>query len=263
VTGDSTELFSTYLAEAEETAFSGWDFSHTTKAHRMAETPLRWNYYNVVLPYLRQAGTMLDMGTGGGEVLSRFAPLPPRTYATEQYPPNVAVARQKLEPLSVKVVQIDERYPNNESLPFDDTYFDLIIDRHESYHPPEVMRMLRPGGLFITQQVGQGLWNLKEILVGEAGTETDWSLKTLVDGLTSAGFRILDTREDIQSLRFYDVGAIAYWLKAIPWIIEDVTGVQDFTVERYRDKLWELHLRIEKDGFFDCAHALFIIVAQK
>ena len=63
--------------------------------------PLPWNYYNVVLPYLRVAGTLLDMGTGGGEVLSRFQPLPPVTYATEQYKPNVAVAREKLETLGV------------------------------------------------------------------------------------------------------------------------------------------------------------------
>ena len=139
----------------------------------------------------------------------------------------------------------------------------IIINRHESYHPPEVWRTLKPGGLFITEQVGQGLWNLKEALVGEAGIETDWSLKTIVDGLTSVGLRILDAREDAQSIRFYDIGAIAYYLKAIPWIIEDVTGVQDFTVERYRDRLWELHLQIEKDGFFDCQYAVFLIVARK
>ena len=64
-------------------------------------------------------------------------------------------------------------------------------------------------------------------------------------------------------VRLYDIGAIVYWLKAIPWIIEDVTGVQDFTVDRYRDKLWELHRQIEKDGFFDCSYVLFIIVAER
>ena len=117
MTEESRELFSAYLAEAASAAFQGWDFSHITKTHRMAEAPLGWNYHNVVLPHLRQAGAMLDMGTGGGEALSRFAPLPPKTYATEQHGPNVDVAEDTLGPLGVKVVQIDERYPYNHHQP--------------------------------------------------------------------------------------------------------------------------------------------------
>ena len=256
-------MFDKLLAEAEATPFSGWDFGYITRTRRMVEAPVRWSYYNIVLPKLRESESLLDMGTGGGEILSSFAPLPPVTHATEQYVPNLAVARERLEPLGVKVVQIDDSYANNEVLPFEDQTLDLIINRHESYHPPEVMRMLRPGGLFITQQVGQGLWSLKKGLTGSEGPESDWTLEALVGKLKSAGFRILDAREDTQSIRFYDIGAIAYWLKAIPWIIEDAIGVQDFTIEKYRDRLWELHLQIERDGFFDCSYALFIIVARR
>jgi SAM-dependent methyltransferase len=256
-------MFDSLVTEAESTPFSGWDFGYITKTHRMVESPVKWNYYNIVLPKLRESKSLLDIGTGGGEVLSRFVPLPPVTYATEQYEPNVAVAQERLGPLGVKVVQIDERYPNNEVLPFQDQMFDLIINRHESYHPPELMRILKPKGLFVTQQVGQGLWNLKELLTGKKSVESDWTLETLVGRLKSVGFQILDAREDMQLIRLYDIGAIAYWLKAIPWIIEDVTGVQDFTVERYRDRLWELHRQIEKEGFFDCSYALFIIAAER
>ena len=256
-------MFDSLINEAEGTPFSGWDFGYITKTRRMVESPVKWNYYNVVLPKLRESKSLLDMGTGGGEVLSSFVPLPPVTYATEQYEPNVAVARKKLEPLGVKVIQIDERYPNNEVLPFKEQMFDLIINRHESYHPAELVRILKPKGTFVTQQVGQGLQNLKEMLTGKEVVESDWNLEFLIRRLKSDGFQIVDAREDTQLVRLYDTGAIVYWLKAIPWIIEDVTGVQDFTVERYRDKLWELHLQIEKDGFFDCSYALFIIVAAR
>ncbi len=263
MTTDSMNLFEMYLAEAESTPFSGWDFGYLIASRRMVEGPLGWNYHNVVLPWLRRAETMLDMGTAGGEVLSRFAPLPPITHATEQYEPNVPIARDRLEPLGVKVVQISEEYPNNEILPFDDAFFDLITSRHESYHPPELLRLLRPRGSFITQQVGLGLQNLKKALTGKEQAASDWSLRTLVRGLESAGFIISRADEGVQRLRFHDIGAIAYYVRAIPWIIEDVTGVQDFSVEGYRDKLWQLHLQIEKDGFFDCSYASFIIVAHK
>src|SRR4030043_401044 len=97
-----------YLKQAEDAAFSGWDFSFTGRTGRVIEAPLKWNYYNVVLPHLKKAEKMLDMGTGGGEFLSELAPLPPTTYVTEQYHPNVAVAKKRLEPLGVKVFEVEE-----------------------------------------------------------------------------------------------------------------------------------------------------------
>jgi hypothetical protein len=102
------ELFEKYLEQAEKAPFSGWDFGYLTRTHRMVESPLNWNYYNIVLPWLSKAETLLDLGTGGGEILSGFSPLPPVTYATEQYKLNVEVARKRLESLGVKVFEIVE-----------------------------------------------------------------------------------------------------------------------------------------------------------
>ena len=36
----------------------------------------------------------------------------------------------------------------------DDNEFDIVINRHESYNEKELFRILKPNGLFITQQVG-------------------------------------------------------------------------------------------------------------
>jgi len=253
------EMFEVYLKQAGDTPFSGWDFSYITKTGRMVEAPLKWNYYNLVLPYLSKAETMLDMGTGGGEVLSRFQPLPKQTYATEQYHPNVAVAKKRLEPLGVKVIEIKEEKepPFNADLPFNNEFFDLIISRHEAYYPPELMRILKPGGVFCTQQVGQGLWNIKKLLAGKDRVDTGWNLGLLRKELELAGFKIIEAKEDIQLLRFYDVGAIAYWLKAIPWIIEG------FVIDEYIDKLRELHHQIIKEGFYDSSYDMFLLIARK
>ena len=62
----------------------------------------------MVIPFMRDAATMLDMGTGGGEFLFSLHPLPKTVYATEGYKPNVPIARQRLEPLGVKVVYFEE-----------------------------------------------------------------------------------------------------------------------------------------------------------
>lgn len=44
---------------------------------------------------------------------------------------------------------------------------------------------------------------------------------------------------------FYDIGAVVYFLRLVPWI------VPGFTVARYRDALRELHEVIERDGAFE------------
>ena len=43
-------------------------------------------------------------------------------------------------------------------LPFKAAAFDLVVSRHEELDPAEVDRVLRPGGLLVTQQVGRHNW---------------------------------------------------------------------------------------------------------
>jgi SAM-dependent methyltransferase len=259
------ESFESFLKEAEATPFSGWDFSFVYNTGRVVESPLKWNYHNVVLPLLLKADTMLDMGTSGGEVLSGFKSLPANTYATEQYHPNVAVARKRLGPLGVKVIEVEEekKPPYNTKLPFEDGFLDLIINRHEAYYPPELYRVLRPGGCFITQQVGS-LTNvtLVQFFLGKTIPVSNWNLKSAVDELKVAGFKILQQQEDIGFYRFYDIGAVAYMLKAIPWTLGDFTP-GGFSIDKYRERLWELHEKINNEGFYDATQHRFLVVAEK
>lgn len=72
---------------------------------------------------------MIDLGTGGGELLSHLAPLPPVTCATEGYVPNVPVAAKRLSALGVEVIQTycddNDTVPQRGSLPFRDSSIDL------------------------------------------------------------------------------------------------------------------------------------------
>ena len=246
--------FERYLAAADE-PFAGWDFTWLTRTERMASGPLPWNYASVVLPYLWRAEAMADLGTGGGEFLACLSPLPMRTFATEGYPPNVPVARERLEPLGVKVYAIDE----SDTLPFASASLDLIIDRHESYRPDEVFRALRPGGHFITQQVDGPSQKPVSDWLGvpfNVGWAT-WSLDEAGRGLEAAGFTILTRREAVAPTRYYDIGALIYYLKAIPW------QIPDFTIARYRDALLRLHERIQSDGFLETQSERFLLIARK
>jgi SAM-dependent methyltransferase len=144
---DSCGSFEIYLRDAEQ-PFSGWDFSYISASRRMTSSPGAWSYASIILPLVRTAQALLDMGTGGGEFLASLQPLPSRTVATEGYPPNIPVARNRLEPLGVTICPVGD----DEVLSLEDDAFDLAINRHESYDPLELLRVLRPGCIFVTQQ---------------------------------------------------------------------------------------------------------------
>ncbi len=248
------KLFERLISDALAQDFSGWEFSYLKG--RWQEDELPWNYREIVFERSHGLQSLLDIGTGGGEMLSTLAPLPPHTWATEAYPPNVPVAGARLHPLGCRVVAVES---DEQALPFKDETFDLIIDRHECYSPAEVRRILKPGASFLTQQVG-GRHSLR---LNEWFQETvhyayaDWDLEKAVCQLEEAGFQILEAREAFHRQWFLDVGAVVFYLKVITWQIED------FTVERYYDKLVALHNEIQEHGAFEASSHYFYIEAQK
>jgi len=251
----SDELFDFLVAEVES-HFSGWDFSHI--AGREAEAPLRWSYISEALLRVRKSRAVLDMDTGGGEVFARFAPFPPVAYATEAYAPNISIARARLEPLGVQVVPLEGDEPRQ--LPFADDTFDLALNRHGYYWEPELYRILRPGGVFVTQQVGdRNDIGLRELLgAPDAVANVEWAdLAEAVANLEAAGFQVARQLEDIYPQRFYDVGAIVYQLKAVPW------QIPDFSVTGYFERLKAIHEKIQRDGYVDVLEHRFFIIAEK
>ncbi|PGX14620.1 class I SAM-dependent methyltransferase [Bacillus sp. AFS033286] len=243
-------LFLTIL-ESANTLFSGWDFSFISETGRMKSEPLSWSYGSTAFQLMQRADSMLDMGTGGGEFLSMLQPFPPTIYATEGYAPNVPIAQKKLEPLGVKVVEVSD----DTALPFQDGQFDLILNQHESYAASEVKRILSPNGTFLTQQVG-GLdcAELNKQFISPLNSEfANCSLETACNELKENGFTILEEKEEFPFQRFYDIGAIVYYLKAIPW------QIPDFTVEGYYEELYRIHEIILQMGYFDVRQHRFII----
>ncbi|MBD1380868.1 class I SAM-dependent methyltransferase [Bacillus sp. IB182487] len=221
----------------------------------MASEPLNWCYTTLLLPYLIESKCVLDMGTGGGEYLSLLAPFHGRMFATEGYEPNVSIARNTLEPLGVTVKEIQ----SDDNLPFMNNQFDLIMNKHESFEPKEIDRILIPGGVFVTQQVGgKDLGGLNSRLGAETGNEfAHWSLKFAREQLTSNGFIILKEEEQFYKTRFYDIGAIIYYLKAIPW------QIPGFQSEKYAEPLAEINKEIEHKGYCDFHSHRFLLIASK
>jgi SAM-dependent methyltransferase len=254
------DYFEYLLDEIDSYEFSGWDFSYITGTGRMQEVPIRWNYYSKINPYLCNADRLLDLGTGGGERLSKFTPLPKETYATEGYKPNVEIAKKTLEPLGIKVIEVDGKAgpPFNSNLPFEDNYFDLIIDRHEAYCPQEINRILKDDAHFITQQVGSAtIMNLIQLFDNKGLEVSNWNLNYAEKELLQANFDIVSSMEELSFIRFYDIGALGIYIKAFPWVFPE------FTARKYENELLYIHKRILNNGFIDVLYHLFFIDAVK
>lgn len=242
-----------YKREAEEAAFSGWDFSFLKG--RFIENRLSWNYSELVISRIKESKALLDMGTGGGEFLLSIKDfLPARTFATEGYKPNVQLARMTLEPLGIVVIEIED----DEILPFGDETFDLIINRHESFSSKELNRILKSGGIFITQQVG----NLDNIELNHYFDDSSrdrngWCLARAVEELKDNGIKINYKKGEFVDSRFLDIGAIIYYLKVITW------QIPGFKIEENSGKLNLLHEKIKTENGFATKQHRFIIMGEK
>ncbi len=75
--------------------------------------------------------------------------------------------------------------------------------------------------------------------------------------LQSAGFEILDKKDEFPKSVFLDVGAVVFYLKAIPW------KIQDFNVERYRKQIAELHQQVQAEGKLEVTSHRFYVEASK
>ncbi len=250
--------FDRLLAEAMAAPFSGWDFSWL-EGRRVEEedTQTTWDYDERARKRIQSAASLLDLGTGGGERLSRLGPFPAFAVATEAYGPNVPVATRRLQPLGVQVVRThsgvhDSRGPQPDGrfaerrLPFQDASFELVLAHSSAFCPAEVYRVLRSGGLLLTAQGAPSVPpTLADILEGPipawAKEGQGWDIDTTLD---EAGFATVEKLDVFPKTTYLDIGAVVYFLKVVPWTITD------FDVERYRERLYQLHLRIKRHGGF-------------
>jgi hypothetical protein len=230
------------LEEAEARPVEGWDFSWLGDRMRVAPHP--WSFEHIVAEHARRSPDLLDMETGGGEWLARLAVRSPRTVATESWPPNVEVAGARLRPLGITVVR-DEAAPDNVEqsenetrgrLPFPSQSFALISNRHGTFVASEVARVLARGGNFLTEQVGGDYDEFHAALSipRPSGRGPEWTLGLASAQLERAGLAVVESAEAFEETTFADVGAFAWYLKAIPWV------VHGFTIAEHRARLEQL-----------------------
>jgi len=255
--------FHDLIEEATQRPFSGWDVSYDGRIW----TDAPWDFGAFVDAFAQASPDLLDMGTGGGEWLSQRRHLPARTVATEGWGPNIPIARARLEPLGIRVLGVtgapdnldQEEGVEGGDLPFDDGSFHLVTNRHESFAAHEVARILAPGGHFLTQQVASHAAEGFYRLLGQTPPAAPgvWDLALAVKQVTSAGFVVEEQDEGFEVIHFADVGALAWYLKNLPFVIPG------FSISSTIGKLRTLHEELSAEGALSIPQPLFRLTARK
>ncbi|MCD6285253.1 MAG: class I SAM-dependent methyltransferase [Anaerolineae bacterium] len=192
----------------------GWDFS---SAHE-ARDPVPWEYGELVSKYLRETDVVLDIGTGGGERFLKLAPFLGRGLGVDVDPDMIAQARrnQAAVPADHVTFEVMDAF----HLAAEDASFDVVLNCHCDVAVDEVVRVLRPGGFFITQQVASR--NTEDLLEAFGWTfasfgEGWWQpVAVLATAFENAGCHVDARAEYDVRYWFLDVASLLFWLKAVP-----------------------------------------------
>jgi SAM-dependent methyltransferase len=249
--------FEDLVAEGQVVPTEGWDFSWF--AGRATEQRPSWGYAKLLPDRMAKAEAALDIQTGGGEVLAEVLAsipvAPPVLAATESWPPNLEIARRNLAKFNATVVAVDDAA----DLPFPSEHFDLVVSRHPvAIRWDEIRRVLRPGGTYLSQQVGAGsVRELTDFLMGPQPVHPSRGPMAAVAGAEAAGLDVVDLRQEALRMEFYDIAAVVAFLRKVIWT------VPGFTVDAYYDRLAELHDFIERHGPFVAYSQRLLVEARR
>lgn len=228
-----------------------WDFSYLDG--RAVEDRPTWHYFDRVSAAAATATRMLDIETGSGNLLADLPSLPSLAVGTDAHPPSVREAGWRVRARGGHVVE------SGMALPFRGETFDLIVSRHPVETSwSEIARCLRADGRVISQQVGPySLREVSEWFLGPrpGGSQRDPELARRAAERDGLIVEVLELERPRAA--FFDIGAVVYFLRVVPWI------VPEFSVERFEPQLRLLHEHIRSTGSFETSSSRFLIELTK
>ena len=135
----------------------------------------------------------------------------------------------------------------------------MIINRHREFDAPELHRLIKDNGIFVTEQVG-GDNDADLVQMVLPSTEKPFphlNLKEQREVFEQAGFQILKVEEVFRSITFYDVGAFVWFARIVEW------KFPDFSVDKCFENLLKMQQIIEKDRKITGTIHRYLIVAKK
>lgn len=252
---EKSKLREIWLEEEKSVREKGCCFSQYAGRYD-EERGLPWDMRETVKRYLEPGGRLLEVDAGGGEFLLSLGYPPVLISATESDLPLAEECRNLLSPMGVDF----QSYGQGGKLPFGDGIFNVVINRHGCCDESEVARVLKKGGVFITEQVGaENDKDMVKLLLPE--TKDVLSEERCFSGVRTrhekAGLSVIEEKEAFRPLRFYDVGALVWFVRMAE------NEFPSFSVETHFDNLLKAQEVLEQQGFIESTAHRYFIVSQK
>jgi len=210
-----------------------------------------WDYEARARKLALQSRALVDLGTGGGEVLSRVLDeVGCSAFAVEEWRVNAPVAARRLGSLAPVVRASSLR------LPFRDRGFDLVLSRHEAIDPAEVARVLAAGGRCLTQQVIPDYMDELRHVFPEMVRYPD-HFTGYQEGFRDAGLHIDDARIHRMRVEFRELGHLVYHLVAVPGMIPG------FGVDSHIEGLRELDRQMREGRKLEFTAGYYILEVSR
>ena len=180
----------------------GWNFS---KMNYSVKRLTDYDYYKEVIKHITPTTKILDIGCGSAEKTIRFYSLAKKTYLTDFEPEMLSKAKKNIE----KYYGQSDKNRNkfilkvldcNGPFDFEDNFFDLVVSRHCGANMKEVFRVLKKGGVFISEDYSNDdCYEIKEIFERGQSFKEEPLYKKQMNECIESGF------SEIKFLKFEEI----------------------------------------------------------
>jgi len=239
------------MANHLPSTLSGWDFSRLSVSTEGPEP----GYESLVKSLCSANDSLLDIGTGGGEKLLGFATHVMKAVGIDIDPAMVKTARENTpKAANIEIVQADSTM-----IPFPDYSFEIVIDRHAPFSPAEVLRVLKPGGTFITQQVSEGdkrNWKQAFGRGQEWGTKPGTLKANYLKEMRTIGFSIIEEKT-VDTTEYYKT------MDDVIFLLANTPIIPDFDCEKDQGMLEKIQREFGGGRGIKTNSERFLIIARK
>lgn len=215
----------------------GWNFA---KMNYSVEHLGDYDYYKEVVKHITPTTKMLDIGCGSAEKTTRFYSFANKIYLTDFEPEMLKKAKKNVEKYYEGIPNTKKKFhfgilDCNGPFNFPDNSFDLVVSRHCGANMKEVFRVLKKGGVFISEDYSEDdCQELKDLFKRGQDYNKDPLYKKVMNESLDAGF------SEIKFLKFEE---IEYYktINDLKYLLTH-TPILDYYDEKQDDKILRKYL---------------------
>jgi len=180
----------------------GWNFA---KMNYSVDHLSDYDYYKEVVKHITPTTKMLDIGCGSAEKTTRFYSLANKIYLTDFESEMLKKAKKNVEKYYDEIPKIKKKFnfrilDCNGPFNFPDNSFDLVVSRHCGANMKEVFRVLKKGGVFISEDYSEDdCQELKDLFKRGQDYNKEPLYKKVMNECLDAGF------SEIKFLKFEEI----------------------------------------------------------